>query len=52
MPLHMVAGYGARGPLVDVEDLTAHIAGRERCDSDARMAELYPAYQVRQAAMS
>ena len=51
MPLHMVAGYGA-GIQVHVEDLTAHIAGRERCDSDARMAELYPAYQVRQAAMS
>jgi uncharacterized protein YndB with AHSA1/START domain len=51
MPLHMVAGYGA-GIQVHVEDLTAHIAGRERCDSDARMAELYPAYQVRQAAMN
>jgi uncharacterized protein YndB with AHSA1/START domain len=39
-----VAGYGA-GIQIHVEDLAAHIAGRERCDSDARMNELYPAYQ-------
>lgn len=44
MPLDMVAGYGA-GIQVHVEDLAAHIAGRERCDSDARMNELYPIYQ-------
>ena len=51
MPLDHLAAYGA-GIQVHVEDLAAHIAGRERCDSDARMAELYPVYQVRQAAMS
>lgn len=44
MPLNMIAGYGA-GIQVHVEDLAAHIAGRERCDSDARMEELYPAYR-------
>jgi uncharacterized protein YndB with AHSA1/START domain len=45
MPLEKVAGYGA-GIQVHVEDLAAHIAGRERCDSDARMDDLYPAYQA------
>jgi uncharacterized protein YndB with AHSA1/START domain len=45
MPLEQVAGYGA-GIQVHVEDLAAHIAGRDRCDSDARMEELYPAYQA------
>lgn len=44
MPLNLVAGYGA-GIQVHIEDLGAHIGGRERCDSDARMNELYPAYQ-------
>jgi hypothetical protein len=29
---------------VHVEDLAAHLAGRERCDSGARMDELLPAY--------
>jgi hypothetical protein len=27
-----------------VEDLVAHIAGRERCDADTRWDELQPAY--------
>jgi uncharacterized protein YndB with AHSA1/START domain len=44
MPLEKIAGYGA-GIQVHVEDLAAHIAGGERCDSDARMNELYPAYR-------
>jgi hypothetical protein len=29
-----------------VEDLAAYLAGGERCDSDARMAELFPDYEV------
>ncbi len=44
MPLDQLAAYGA-GIQVHVEDLTAHLAGRERCDADARWAELLPAYQ-------
>jgi uncharacterized protein YndB with AHSA1/START domain len=43
MPLDLIAAYGA-GIQVHVEDLAAHIAGRERCDSDARWDELEPAY--------
>ena len=44
MPADMVAAYGA-GIQVHVEDLAAYVAGGERCDSDARMEVLYPAYQ-------
>jgi hypothetical protein len=44
MPLEQLAGYGA-GIQVHVEDLAAHIAGRERCDAEARWGELFPAYQ-------
>jgi uncharacterized protein YndB with AHSA1/START domain len=44
MPLDHLAAYGA-GIQVHVEDLTAHLAGRERCDAEARWAELLPAYQ-------
>jgi hypothetical protein len=44
MPLDHLAAYGA-GIQVHVEDLAAHIAGRERCDADARWGELLPAYQ-------
>jgi uncharacterized protein YndB with AHSA1/START domain len=47
MPLEYVAAYGA-GIQIHVEDLGAYLAGRERCDSDARMGELYPAYQTLQ----
>ena len=43
MPLDLLAAYGA-GVQVHVEDLAAHLAGRERCDSDARWDELQPAY--------
>jgi uncharacterized protein YndB with AHSA1/START domain len=43
MPLHQLAAYGA-GIQVHVEDLAAHLAGRERCDADARWDELQPAY--------
>jgi uncharacterized protein YndB with AHSA1/START domain len=44
MPADMVAAYGA-GIQVHVEDLAAYVAGGERCDSDARMEALFPAYQ-------
>ncbi len=39
-----LAAYGA-GIQVHVEDLAAHLAGRERCDAAARFDELLPAYQ-------
>ncbi len=44
MPLDHLAAYGA-GIQVHAEDLAAHLAGRERCDADARWEELIPAYQ-------
>jgi uncharacterized protein YndB with AHSA1/START domain len=44
MPVEYVAGYGA-GIQVHVEDLAAHLAGRDRCDAEARFGELFPAYQ-------
>ena len=44
MPLDQLAAYGA-GMQIHVEDLAAHIAGRERGDAEARWGELVPAYQ-------
>jgi hypothetical protein len=44
IPLNLLAAYGS-GIQVHVEDLAAHIAGRERCDGEARWNELMPAYQ-------
>ncbi len=44
MRLDQLAAYGA-GIQVHVEDLAAYLAGRERCDADARWDELMPAYQ-------
>jgi uncharacterized protein YndB with AHSA1/START domain len=44
MPLSHLAAYGA-GVQVHVEDLAAHLAGRERCDAGARWDELQPAYE-------
>jgi uncharacterized protein YndB with AHSA1/START domain len=44
MPLNLIAPYGA-GIQVHVEDLAAHIAGRDRGDGQARWNELMPAYQ-------
>ncbi len=44
MPPDLLAAYGA-GIQVHVEDLAAHLAGRERCDAGARWNELQPAYQ-------
>lgn len=39
-----LAGNGA-GIQVHVEDLSAYLAGRDRCDAGARIGELYPAYE-------
>ena len=44
MSLDHLAAYGA-GIQVHVEDLAAYLAGRERCDIEARWNELLPAYQ-------
>jgi uncharacterized protein YndB with AHSA1/START domain len=44
MPLDQLAAYGA-GVQIHVEDLAAHLAGRERGDTKARWDELLPAYQ-------
>jgi uncharacterized protein YndB with AHSA1/START domain len=51
MPLAHLADHGA-GNQVHVEDLAAHLAGRERCDIEARWAEILPAYQDLAAAVS
>ena len=51
MPLNLIAAYGA-GIQVHVEDLGAHLAGRERCDADARWDELEPAYDDLAAGLS
>ena len=45
MPVNLLAAYGA-GIQVQIEDLAAHIAGRERCDAGARWEELQPAYEA------
>jgi len=46
MPVNLLAAYGA-GIQVHIEDLAAHIAGRERCDDpEARWAELHPSYEA------
>jgi len=44
LPLDLLAAYGA-GVQIHVEDLAAHIAGRERGGAEARWNELFPAYQ-------
>jgi uncharacterized protein YndB with AHSA1/START domain len=45
LPLNLLAAYGA-GVQIHVENLAAHVAGRERhADDDARWQELIPAYQ-------
>ena len=44
MPLDKIAVYGA-GWQIHVEDLAAHLAGRERGDTEDRWDELVPAYQ-------
>jgi uncharacterized protein YndB with AHSA1/START domain len=45
MPLQYLGAYGA-GIQIHVEDLAAHLAGRERCDAHARFAELQPSYDA------
>jgi uncharacterized protein YndB with AHSA1/START domain len=45
MPLDLLGAYGA-GIQIHVEDLAAHLAGRERCDADTRWDELQPAYDA------
>ena len=45
MPVDMLSAYGA-GVQLHVEDLSDHLAGRERRDdAKARLDELHPAYQ-------
>jgi uncharacterized protein YndB with AHSA1/START domain len=44
MPLKLLAAYGA-GIQIHVEDLRAHLAGREPCDANSRWAELQPTYE-------
>jgi hypothetical protein len=51
LPLELLAAYGA-GVQIHVEDLAAHIAGRERGDTEARWGELFPAYQSLAAGVS
>ena len=43
LPLKYIAAFGA-GTQVHIEDLAAYLAGGERCDANARMDELMPAY--------
>jgi uncharacterized protein YndB with AHSA1/START domain len=45
MPVNLLAAYGA-GIQVHVEDLAAHIAGRERCEAEVRWEELHPSYEA------
>jgi uncharacterized protein YndB with AHSA1/START domain len=45
LPLKWLAAFGA-GLQIHVEDLAAHLAGGERCDSDARMDVLVPLYDA------
>jgi len=51
LPLDLLAAYGA-GVQIHVEDLAAHVAGRERRDTEARWGELFPAYQALAADVS
>ena len=44
-PVNLLAAYGA-GIQVHIEDLAAHLAGRERCDAEARWEELEPSYEA------
>ena len=44
LPVNLLAAYGA-GVQIHVEDLAAHLAGRERRDAAARWAELEPTYR-------
>lgn len=45
VPIEYISAYGA-GNQIHLEDLTAHLAGRDRCDAQARWRELDPFYQA------
>jgi uncharacterized protein YndB with AHSA1/START domain len=45
MTVDGVGAYGA-GVQIHVEDLAAHLAGRDRCDAEARFNELEPVYDA------
>ena len=45
MPVNLLPDYGA-GIQVHIEDLAAHIAGRDRCDAEARWEELRPSSEA------
>jgi len=45
MAVDGVSAYGA-GVQIHVEDLAAHLAGRDRCDAEARWNELAPVYDA------
>jgi uncharacterized protein YndB with AHSA1/START domain len=45
MPVHLLPEYGA-GNQIHIEDIAAHIAGRERGDLEARWQELRPSYEA------
>lgn len=51
LPLDKIAFYGV-GWQIHAENLAAHIAGRERGDTEARWDELLPAYQDQAAKVS
>jgi hypothetical protein len=44
MPLDLAAAYGV-GYQIHAENIAAHLAGRERVDSETRWAKLTPPYQ-------
>ena len=44
LPLDLLAAYGVGGQ-IHVENLAAHLAGREHDDTEARWGDLLPAYQ-------
>jgi uncharacterized protein YndB with AHSA1/START domain len=45
LPLPLLAAYGA-GVQIHLENIAAHIAGRELQDTESRWSELLPAYEV------
>ena len=45
LPIEHLAAHGA-GWQIHVEDLAAHLGGRDRCDIKARWDELIPAYRA------
>jgi len=51
LPVDLLAAYGA-GIQIHVENLTAHIAGREGGDTEARWQKLLPVYEALAAEVS